>query len=163
MARKVRSTIQRICSRRLVRRKLATSETRWQSAHSVWTEESCFLDKGKQTWSFDRVYELQWRREGTGEGSVHRSHWSESGEFSQSAESYGGITMMGSCNYHSKRYHTFQVLVDWRECFLPWDSYTDLRNRLDPAKVNKLAFCLQVLRDNDLWFCIFIWKNSILK
>ena len=34
-ARKVRSLIQRICSRRLVRRKLATSETHWQSAHSV--------------------------------------------------------------------------------------------------------------------------------
>ena len=41
--------------------------------------------------------------------------------------------------------------------------HSDLRNRLDPAKVNKLAFCLRVLRDNDLWFCIFIWKNSILK
>ena len=28
--------------------------------------------------------------------------------------------------------------------------HSDLRNRLDPAKVNKLAFCLRVLRDNDL-------------
>ena len=54
-------------------------------------KESCFLDKGKQTWRFDRVYELHWRQEGTGEGSVHRSHWSESGEFSESAESYGEL------------------------------------------------------------------------
>ena len=28
--------------------------------------------------------------------------------------------------------------------------HSDLRNRLDPAKVNKLAFCLRVPRDNDL-------------
>ena len=27
---------------------------------------------------------------------------------------------------------------------------SDLRNRLDPAKVNKLAFCPRVLRDHDL-------------